>query len=79
MLAAPLTAAAACLEEHLKSISNHESAQPALKMSYPAVSAVVTACHIQTAWAVEGAAWDDTCSSATFRCFWAPTVATQTV
>ena len=74
MLAAPLAAAVACLEDHLRSISSIEPAQlaPGHRISYPALSAVVTACHIQTAWAADGAAWDGTCSSATFGSFWAP-------
>ena len=72
MLAAPLAAAAACLQNHPTSISGADSAQVASadRISYPALSAVVTACQMQTAWVVDGAAYGDICQSATFRCFW---------
>ena len=73
MLAAPLAAAAACLQNNVTSVKDAESAQllPADKISYPALSAAVTACQIQTAWVVNGAACDDICSSSMFGCFWA--------
>lgn len=73
MLAAPLAAAVACLQDKLTSINAADSAQlvPLDKISYPALSAAVTACQIQAAWVVDGAACDDTCSSPMFESFWA--------
>ena len=71
-LAAPLAAAVACLQTNLASIHAASSAQliSADKISYPALSAAVTACQIQTAWVVDGEACGDICPSSIFGCFW---------
>lgn len=72
MLAAPLAAAAACLQNNFTSINAADSAHlvHADKISYPALSAAVTACQIQTAWVVDGEACGDICPSSIFGCFW---------
>ena len=74
MLAAPLAAAATCLQNDITSIHQADAAQlaPADRISYPALSAVVTACQIQTAWVIDGAAVEDVCPSTVFGCFWEP-------
>ena len=73
MLAAPLAAAAACLQSNLTSINAADAAQlvPVDKISYPALSAAVTACQIKTAWVVDRAACEDIFPSSMFGCFWA--------
>lgn len=74
MLAAPLAAAATCLQNHITSVHDADAAQlaPADRICYPALSALVTACQIQTAWIIGGAAIEDICPSTVLGCFWAP-------
>lgn len=66
LLAAPLAAAAAALQAR---ISEAQSASVD-RISYPALSAVVTACQIQTARVVDGGHCDNTRSSTALQCFW---------
>ena len=72
MLAAPLAAAAACLQSHLNSMTCASPVQLAAvdKVSYPALSAAVIACQMQTAQAVEGQSFDLSPTEA-LKCFWA--------
>ena len=78
MLATPLAAATASLQTHLTSTGRPHLQAAAERIAYPALSAVVTACQIQTAWAVQGADCVDPCPSETFQCFWNPDLATTT-
>ena len=67
-LAAPLAAAAAGLQARI----SQAQLAPVDRISYPALSAVVTACQIQTARAVNGGLCDNTRSSLALHCFWSP-------
>jgi len=76
MLAAPLASAVVSLQSQLLPAEDSAQRNATDRLAYPALSALVTACQIKTAVAIQGSAQtDELCSADAFEPFWSPAAA----
>ncbi len=78
MLAAPLATAAASVQSKLQQWDTPSQPVSTDRLAYPALSALVTACQISTARAVEDSAQaEEFCAPDAFQSFWNSAVIRQ--
>ena len=76
MLAAPLASAVVSLQSQLLPAEYSAQRNATDRLAYPALSALVTACQIKTAVAIQGSAHAyEVCSADAFERFWSPAAA----
>lgn len=76
MLAAPLASAVVSLQSQLLSAEDSAQRNATDRLSYPALSALITACQIKTAVAIQDSTQtDEVCSADAFEPFWIPAAA----
>ena len=72
-MAAPLASAVARLQTQQADDASQSSATD--RLSYPALSALVTACQVKTALALQGSTQAAVCSADAFESFWSAATA----
>jgi hypothetical protein len=76
MLAAPLASAVVSLQSQLLPAEDSSQRNATDRLSYPALSALITAYQIKTAAAIQDSAQtDEICSADAFEPFWSPAAA----
>lgn len=71
-MVAPLASAVVRLHLQLQQTNGASQSSATDRLSYPALSALVTACQVKTAVALQGSTQAAVCSADAFKSFWSP-------